>query len=417
MIKYFLFALFFVLFASRALGFDLSLAPGLSVKNVFLYTIFLALAVQTVLTRQRKLEVLPVFVPFGLYVGYAMFTWIVILLLVQYQGYNFRDTLISLKAGPVEHFLVLLIFFYGVNDSEPAIWLLRKMVWLIVIGNIVTVIDVLNVPDLGLIRQWEDGRAGGPIGNANEYGALTALFLPAIVAMYLSAEGLKRFFWAIGAALSGLAFLMAVSRGAIVGIAVGSMLGAFYLRAIIPVRTIIRVGSGAAILCVVAVIGGLLAGYGELLLERFSLFGAGSFDASSGRTVIWGRALNSMFSHPVTLVTGFGWYAYESSRYFSFATHNTFLNILYNLGAIGLSLFLTAVINTLRTVRAALNDATPQSKSLLVAFIFGFFSLLVSIFFGELHTAWLYVWAFVGVSLRIAVSETRGEPTFRSMEY
>jgi hypothetical protein len=65
---YFLFALFFVMFASRSLGFDLSLAPGLSVKNGFLYLIFLGLAIQTVLTRQRKLEILSVFVPFFLYV-------------------------------------------------------------------------------------------------------------------------------------------------------------------------------------------------------------------------------------------------------------------------------------------------------------------------------------------------------------
>lgn len=414
MIQFFLFALFFVLFTSRTLDFDLSLAPGLSVKNAFLYVIFGGLAIQTVLTRQRKLEGLSVILPFVVYVGYAIFSWIVILLVIKYPNYNIRTTLISLKSGPVEHLLVLLVYFYGISDSKSGLSVLRSMIWLIVIGNVVTVIDVLNVPDLGLIGEKSDeaGRTEGPIGNANEYAAFLALFMPAIVANFWTSHGVKKLLAGIGIFLSGLAFIMAVSRGAIFGLMVGAIVGAYYLRRIIAPQVLYRGAAATFLLCFIIGVGGFAAGYGDMLLDRFGLLGADAFQASSGRTVIWGRALESMLDHPMTFVTGFGWYAYETSRYFSYATHNTYLNILYNLGTIGVVFFLLVVGNVLGVVRASLGDAAHVARSWLIAFIFGFLALLVSIFFGELYSSWLYVWAYAGISLRIAVSETGIDETF-----
>jgi O-antigen ligase len=301
--------------------------------------------------------------------------------------------------------MVLLVFFYATNDSERATWLFHRMVWLVILGNVVTVVDALNIPDLGLIDQREDGRVGGTIGNSNEYAAFLTYFLPPIAAIFLTSKGALRRVAGVGAALSALAFLMTVSRGGIVGLLVGGLIGAFYLRAFISTETVVRVGFGVLVLSMVVLAGGIAAGYGDLLLERFGLFGAGKYDATSGRTVIWGRALGSMFDHPVTFLTGFGWYAYESSRYFSFATHNAYLNILYNLGAIGVLLFLLTVGNILRVIRAAIHTADSEIGTMLKSVVFGLLALLVSITFGELYTSWLYVWAFAGVSLRLAAGD------------
>jgi O-Antigen ligase len=405
-----LFSLFFVLFASRTLGFDLSLAPGLSVKNGFLYLIFAALAIEAALTRRKKLELLPIFVPFGLYAYYAVMSWVVVLLLLEYQGYSARATLISLKAGPVEHFLVLLIFFYGTATRLHGAWVLRNMVWLIILGNVVTVVDAIDMPDLNLIETREDGRVGGTIGNSNEFGAFLAFFMPAIIALYWTEKGVKKIVAGVGTVISGVAFLMAVSRGAMVGLLCGGILGAWYLRELIPTRMMIRAGAGVLVLCVLFVIGAFLTGYGELLTARMEQFDAGRLDkVSSGRTTIWLTALESMFEHPASLLTGFGWDAYSSFN-FRYATHNAYLLVFYDLGLIGLTLFLLTIRNILTTARAALIESGPAAKPLLFAFVFGFFALLVAIFFGELYTSWLYVWATVGISLRIAVSETEPEP-------
>lgn len=400
-----LFSLFFVLFASRTLGFDLSLAPGLSVKNAFLYLIFAALAIEAALTRRKKLELLPVFVPFGLYVYYAVMSWVVVLLLIEYQGYSPRTTLISLKSGPVEHLLVLLIFFYGTATREHGTWVLRNMVWLIIVGNVVTVIDAINIPDLGLIDEREDGRVGGTIGNSNEFGAFLAFFMPMIIALYWTEKGFTKLLAGIGTIFSGVAFLMAVSRGAIVGLVCGGALAAWYLRDLIPTRLMARGAAGVAILGVIFVAGAFFTGYGELLTARFEQFDAGSMDkVSSGRTTIWRTALESMFEHPVSLLTGFGWDAYKSFN-FRYAPHNAYLLVFFDLGLIGLGLFLLVTRNTLATARAALVESGPAAKPMLFAFVFGFCAMLVAVFFGELYTSWLYIWATVGISLRIAVSE------------
>lgn len=401
-----LFLLFFVLFASKTLNFDLSLAPGLSVKNAFLYLIFAVLALDAALTRRYKLEIMPVLTPFALYVYYAVFTWVVLLLLVDYQGYSARASLISLKADAVDHLLVLLIFFYGTRAASQGIRVIRSMVWLIMLGNLVTVVDALDIPDLGLIEQRTDGRVGGPMGSSNEYALFLTAFLPAMLALAWSETGIKRAVAGAGAIISFLAFLMAVSRGAMVGLVAGSLVGAFYMREFIPARVMMRAGITAVFCVVVAVVAMFTAGeYGQLLTERFAQFDAGTMNTvSSGRTMIWLTALESMAENPVTFITGYGWEAYNSF-YFRYGTHNTYLGVLFDLGLIGLGLLLLTYLNVLRTACSALRHATPDNRRMLMAFLFGFLSLLAGLFFNSLHTSWLYVWAFAGISLRLAVAE------------
>lgn len=401
-----IFLLFVVLFTSKTLNFDLSLAPGLSVKNAFLYLIFAALAIDAALTRRYKLEIMPVLVPFALYVYYAVFSWIVVLLLLDYQAYSARSSLISLKSSLVDHLLVLLIFFYATRTASQGIWVIRNMLWLIMLGNVVTVVDALNIPDLGLIELREDGRVGGPTDSSNEYAAFLSAFVPAFLALYWSEKGFKKALAGVGAVVSLLAFLMAVSRGAIVGLLAGSLVGAFYLRQFIPAKLMLRGGVATVLCLVVAVIGMSFAGvYGELLLDRFGQFSSGSLNtASSGRIMIWLTALESMAENPVTFITGYGWDAYDAF-YFRYGTHNAYLGILFDLGLIGLVLMLLTFVNILRAARAALRYASPDGRPFLMAFIFGFLSLLASIFFGTLQSSWLYVWAFVGISLRLAVAE------------
>lgn len=405
-----LFGLFFVLFTSRALGFDLSLAPGLSVKNAFLYLIFALLAIEAALTHQRKLELLPVLAPFTLFAIYATFSWLVVVLIVDYPTYSAFGSLVHLKAGPIEHVLVLLVFFYGVNDAPRAVWVIRNIVWLIVIGNLVTVIDAVGLVNFSSLQMRSDGRVEGPIGQSNAFAHFLALFLPVIVANWWIAKGKRKLLAAGGVLISGVAFLMAMSRGAIVGLVGAGIIGAVYLRSIIPPNVIARAAVIALLLSTAVVVGTFAAGYGDLIMDRFGQFAAGSHVASSGRTTFWAEALESMLDNPVSFITGYGWDAYEYSPKFHYATHNEYLNILYNLGSIGLSLFLLTAVNVLRKARAGLKGSAGESTTFLVAFVFGFLAMLGSIFFGGIYAAGIYVWAFVGISMRLAVLGIELEP-------
>lgn len=400
-----LIAFFFALFATQVLGMEVNIAPGLSTKNALLYVLFGALAITMAIKRNRRIELLWVFIPFFFYFAYALFTWIVAWLVIDYPGYEPRTGLMTLKSGLLDHLLIFFLFFFGVTDARRAAQVFRSMAWIIMLTSALVILDAFNILSLGLVDERDDGRVS--IGNANEFAALLAVFLPAIIMIYWQETGWRKWLAGIGVVVTGFAFLMPMSRGAIVGVVVGSMLAAYYLRSFVSPRAVINTAVGAALFFFVAVLIGMATGYSDTLMERFQfgVTGAAGFDATSGRTMIWEKAIEMMLEHPVSFVTGFGWHVYSISTPSGFAAHNTYLHLLYDLGVIGVALFLLIVGSVLGAVRNRLHSVSAEVQPLLISFVFGFLALLVTIFFTELFHPWLYIWAFAGVSLRLALAE------------
>jgi O-antigen ligase len=110
-----------------------------------------------------------------------------------------------------------------------------------------------------------------------------------------------------------------------------------------------------------------------------------------------------MMESPVTFITGYGWNAYGSFREFRLVTHNVYLNHLFNIGTVGLTLFLAIISSVFATTRNAINGLSGEARSFAVSAIFGFFALCVSMFFVEVYMAGILIWAFIGLILRIAV--------------
>lgn len=404
MTRYLVFLLFFSLLAGSAVGMDLSLAPGLSVKNALLYSIVAGIAFESVVTHNRRIELVSVNAPFAALIAYALFTWLVVVLIVDYPGYRPFRTLIYFKSNFADHFLVFLVFFYGVMNLRDGLWLLRMAAWVVVFTNIVMVADVLNFPHLGLAGIDSDGRLTGPMGHSNVYGAFLVLTIPVTAALCVSVSGIARYLAFLGLMAGILALLMTVSRGAMVGLFVGCLAGAYLLRKSLPVGLVIRAAVGVAVVVLLAVAALMGTEYGPLLQERFMQSRGGyAHEITSGRTEVWWRAIARMLEQPTTFITGFGWMAYESFREFRYATHNTYLNLLFNLGLIGLTLFLVTAANAVAGLVRALPDAAHEAKPYLVAITIGLLSVLVAGFFSDLFVTWLYVWAFAGVALRVAL--------------
>lgn len=65
-------------------------------------------------------------------------------------------------------------------------------------------------------------------------------------------------------------------------------------------------------------------------------------DAGSlgGRTRIWGNLMHALFSHPLGLICGMGQGAAPSYSGVNRMAHNTFMDILFENGVIGLLLYL-----------------------------------------------------------------------------
>ena len=107
-------SLFVILLVDLMLGFGLGLAPGLSLKNVFLYILFIALVIDvTVGGRDLLPEAWPVIGVWVAVVGYSIFSWVVLSTLGIHRGYSMVGGFISLKTQLIDLFLFFLLFMYG----------------------------------------------------------------------------------------------------------------------------------------------------------------------------------------------------------------------------------------------------------------------------------------------------------------
>lgn len=405
MIRFLLFLLFSVLLLADTLGLNLSLAPGLSVKNAFLYMLLLGIAINTALARNRRLELLSVVIPYGVVILFAIFSWLVMILLVQHPEYNALGTLINLKGGLADHLLVFLVFFYGVLNSRDTLSLIKWVLWIVIAVNIISVIDYLNLPNLDIVTELEDGRLRGPIDEPNQYASYLSLFIPAIAGLCIIERGVSRLLAVLGFAFSMLALLMTASRGGMVGLIGGSLAGTFWLRRYISGRHIMIGIVGVCFLGVVATMILHFAGVAEMTYGRLigQTTSGNAFDISSGRTLLWAEALGEMLDHPYSLITGFGWDAYRQIGAFRMAPHNSFLKIFFELGIIGLILVVVAFWNVLSIARASLASAEGEARVVLFAFTFGLLGFLAAIFFVDIYSPWIFSWAFVGLAMRLAV--------------
>jgi hypothetical protein len=398
--------LFVALLVTELIGWDQAIVPGLSIKNVLIYLAFGMVMIDSALNRNRRLEAMSVILPIVLCIGYAVFTLAFIVMIVDYPGFTILDAMVALKRILFDRLIIFLVFFYGLLRARDATWLIKGMLWMFILFNLISVMDALKIPELGVIDEREDGRIGGPVGESNQYALYLALFLPGVVALFLLERGGRRVLAAAGIMISVFAFLLTASRGGVVAVLGGAMGAAFLLRQFLPARAVVGWSGASVFVAALALILATLAGYGHLFYDRFvdqSTMTDG-FHLSSGRTVIWSALLAKMFENPVSLITGYGWDTYRIMREFRFAPHNTYLGLYFELGLFGLGLMTLAFSNMLRIARKAVTGNTPDSDWLIMAFIFGFFMVLVGMFFVELHGPWIFIWAYAGACLRLALT-------------
>ena len=405
MTRYLLALFFFILYAGNNIGLNISLMPGISLKNLLLYGIFCGIAINAAVARNRSIELSGVLLPFGAIIIYALITCIAAGFIFNVADYDVRASVIRLKSQLVDDFITFIVFFYGVLHARDARWLLRALIWIAVVGNIITLIDAFDVPNLGIVEaKPSDGRFLGFIGSANDYGSFLTLFLPASIALYYAESGIRKKWAALGVLSTAFALVLTFSRGAYVSVIVGSVVAAVFLRHLFDVRAFFRsvfiaVAVGTALVAVAIAIG-----YTELFQDRLGRFEGSTHVATSGRSTIWTNAIRAMLENPITFITGTGYNAYETSRQFYAATHNHYLNYLYNLGVIGLFLFVYVFIATLLTARSSIEYADQSARPFLVAAIVGLFGFMFTQLFGEYKGSGILTWAYLGVIMRLSVS-------------
>ena len=409
--RFVLSALILLLVVSNIFSLDLSLAPGLSAKNAVLYVAASLIAFRLVVTRNFQMDMGKFVAVYLAFIAYAIATWLVAGLFIEYKSYSLLQSGILLKSNLIDPLIFFLTFFFGARSSEDAVKILKVILIGGVLMHLATLGDAFHIYSLGNYEEPEsNGRMGGPLGEANTYGDFIAMFLPPLCAAMLMSRGLARLWWILSIALSLAALLTTASRAAFVAVLLSSAIGAYALRRYLPAEKILPWVAKAAVggLLLVSLIFAVSNDFKQLLYER--LIGesqaVGVANISSGRTEFWSEMLERMMLHPYSLFTGFGWDTYGTMG-FLYQSHNYYLSLWFNLGLPGLILGITPFIILLGTARRAIGTADAVYQPYLIAFVFTIYATLIAVFFGELFTPWPYFWAYAGLLMRVAADANR----------
>jgi O-antigen ligase len=409
--RFLLIALIGSLMLAVALGIDPGPAPGLNIKNALLYMIMLLLLVRVTLDRRYRIQMPSIPLVFLALIGYAVLTYVFIVLVLHYPRYDMIRNGIFLKNSLFDQMMFFLVFFYGLRSDEEAVQVLKIVLTCWAVTHVAAVLSALGIVQFGRIEPDQDGRVQGLVGEPNQYGAFCALSLGATASLIFVTKGFWRLFWIGATAVSALALVMTVSRGAFVGSAVAACLGLYLFRRYVPPRKLFAFAGWCFLALSFVVVLATAAGFGRLLVDRW-LGGArvaGDVTGiSSGRTIIWETAISVMWEQPITLLTGYGWQMYNAMP-FRNAMHSHYLANWFNLGVVGVICAVLLLVLPIRYASKAALRADDRVRPLLIGYVIGAMALAASVFFVELYAPWHYFWAYTGVMMRIAINTLEGQ--------
>lgn len=395
--KALLYVLLTVLLVDMGSGLGIGIGTGLSGKNVLLYILVIAIGIQAV-TNSRGLQFfdLDVHARFLSLIAYAMVTiFVASAFSPMYDGLR---GVITLKNQLVDLYLFMFVYRYGIERRVDYVSFLRFIVVTMMFLSFISLIDFLNIPDLGLIGTHK-GRIEGPFGSANQYGALLAFMLPiTITTIRPNMRKWKKWLWWSGVVITAGLLLATGSRGAFVSTVVGSVIGVILLRRFLDMRQVARFAAIAFGLLVVFVIVFMVFN-ADLLLSRLEKTTSGNiYVASAGRLEIWTAALLIMLEWPLSFLVGNGWNSFGSSGIWKSA-HNEYMDRFYELGIIGLALFVSLLFTVTNRVRSRIAKADTELRRMLIGYVFAMSIVVVNIFFSGLPDSWTIIWIVSGLIL------------------
>ena len=390
--QFLLISLFGILLSDIMLNLGLTLAPGLSLKNAFLYVLFVGLVAEFAIGKRDAFrETWALHSAWILLAIYASFTFLVIILLGVHRGYPAVDSFVALKGRLFDPIMFMLVYLYGPRDIKSARNLLYWLVGIFVFVNVLTLLDVFNIPDLGINNDRSDGRLTGPVKEVNQYGAILIFIIPVTAGLALATRGWLRKMFGVGTLIAFVLLGLTVSRGSFVGLAVGGCFAVFLVRDHLPRGSITK---GLAATFAVVVIAGVAIAYQnpEGFLQKFNFADVTLDRFSSGRILFWRQSLTMMSYWPTSFLTGYGWNAYPTLFLGYGDPHNTYLLYWFNLGIIGLGLYLFTAVWVVRFAVNNLNCLPVNFKMIVIGFVIGFLAATCrAVLCGCLHTLALHL--------------------------
>jgi len=396
--------MFIVLMIDNIPNMGIGFGLGLSAKNLYLYSLVLLIGIRAV-TNPAGLRFvdLDFHVPYWLMMLYAALTWGI--LSISDPTYSAFRGALTVKNQLIDLYLFMFAFRYGIESKSDYLSLLRAIIITLFVTSFITLIDYLNIPDLGIIGAHQ-GRIEGPIGAANQYGALLAFLIPVTIAC-MPAEQTRagRWFWQVGVLVSAILLIATGSRGAFLSVIVGSFVGVIYLRNYLDVRQVLRFAAIAFLIAILLFAAFAILNF-EFLMQRFEKTASESLGiASSGRVDLWRAAILIMLEWPMSFIVGYGWNAFESSGMWK-SLHNEYLDRWYEMGVIGLALYIAVLRVMVARVRRSLENMPDEIRRIMIGYTFGMMMTFVNLFFVAIPDPWTVIWIITGLIMGLQATSS-----------
>jgi hypothetical protein len=147
----------FFLLATEVLRWDLTIATGLSSKNLVIYLLAVFIGLRMVVVRSSLVAAGGLQTAWMVLIAYAIFTWLIAGLVIEYQGYNVISSGIRLKTGLFDPFTFFLVFLFGVRTADDGVKVVKWMLLGALFANLATVLDNAGLVNLGF-QERVDGR-------------------------------------------------------------------------------------------------------------------------------------------------------------------------------------------------------------------------------------------------------------------
>ena len=395
--------MFVILMIDNMPGMGVGIGLGISMKNLFLYFFIMLISVRAALTPgQLTFADLDVHLPFLFLMAYAALTWGILSAID--PTYGIMRGVVTFKSRLVDLYLFMFAFRYGVDSKEDYMWLIRMILITLMISSFVALIDFLNIPDLGIFGTYE-GRLEGPIGEANQYGALLAFLIPVSISVMPQFTGrVTKWIWGFGIVITAILLIATGSRGALFALIVGSTVGVAYLRRYLDMKkVVIYAGIAFAVLTFLIIL--LILSNAGVLLEIINRSSSGGMDtASSGRLSIWTAALSVMAEWPLSFLVGYGWSSYEVSGIWK-AAHNEYLDRWFELGIPGLLAYIVLLGTVISRAKSAIDNVSQNVGRILIGYVFGMLIIVINIFFVAIPDPWTVIWIITGLVMGLQAVE------------
>lgn len=397
-------ALFSALYG-RVLGIDGGPVTGLSIKNLLLglciCTVLFSLSTRRIRFQMPAMIFVPIFLTFFM----ALASVVLISTFELRSPFSVASAAISLKTKIADPLIIMVVSYFAIQTAKAAVTVFKVFLIMIAFGCAITIIDIFDIPDLGLISTREDdGRVQGFFGNAAEFATVVAATLPLVIYGLSWKKRWIGFFGFLSVLVMLTCIFLAATRAPLLGLAIALVVFLLFASPHKRGLTILQAASLLLPATAITIIALQFTPYWEMIAGRF-LTGTSSGDVvefSSGRTIIWANVIQQMLQNPSSIIHGMGWDVYFQSIGHRYSTHNILLDRFYSLGILGVLMYVIAYWFALKSLLTPRDFNNSEADRFRLAAGLSLVVFIVASFFADLELAEFFVLSLVGIGLRLA---------------